>query len=157
SQFSIRVLTLNTELGHARPEALAALIAEARPDVVALQEQTTDPDPDRIWSEGWHVRRQGELFVASRYPMEIPQGIGRVVPGGHGVAARVELATPAGHLAFFDVHLQTPRQGLLAMIGGRRPHLAGAAALDDQTDLRAVEAERISAWVSQAAGGAMLV
>jgi vancomycin resistance protein VanJ len=149
--FSVRVLTLNTQLGSVRPGDLAALVAEIRPDIVALQEQSAFPGPRGSWGDGWHVIEDGDLCLISRFPIEATEFIKGLVPGGHGNAMRATLKTPAGCIAFHNVHLETPRWGLLAMIHGRRLRPGGVAALEQSIAIRAEESRRVSGWVAGAA------
>jgi vancomycin resistance protein VanJ len=66
---TLRLLTCNVQYGDLRVDALAALIRDARPDLVLLQECRL-ADPEAVLGRvGWHVRTEGEFCVASRLPI----------------------------------------------------------------------------------------
>lgn len=157
AQFSLRVLSLNTQGGGVDAERLATLIADTAPDVVAFQEQSGFPGEGREWGVGWHAVVIGGLCVASRYPIDAPRQMENVVPGVDGAVARVDLVTPAGRLAFYNVHLETPREGLAAVVDRRVRALAGVPEFEQVTALRDAESQIMSNWVAPSDEGAVLL
>ncbi|MBI2826657.1 MAG: endonuclease/exonuclease/phosphatase family protein [Planctomycetia bacterium] len=146
---TLRVLTCNVEHGINAREALAALVASARPDVVVLQE--CSPDAGIVWPDGWHVHQERHLVVASRYPL-----VGRrhsvcthpenPWPPVNGLACVAE--TPQGKVAVCCVHLQSPRAGLESVLDrqtGVDP--ARRWTLDTLTTHRRWESEELAAWI----------
>jgi vancomycin resistance protein VanJ len=115
----VRVLTCNVFQRHHDEDRLAALVAEIRPDVVALQKWPDEKPPRFVTEEpGWHVCSDKGLLLASRFP----RTSGPVLNdrhGWHAVIARHDLEGPAGPIHFFVVHLLTPRRGLQAMLSER--------------------------------------
>jgi endonuclease/exonuclease/phosphatase (EEP) superfamily protein YafD len=109
----LRVLTCNVHRSELDARALDELIAEARPDVVALQEWTSRHE-GVFAGGGWHVRRDGELYLASRYPIRKVEVLNdHSFSGGRwGAVARYELETPAGLVRFLNVHLASPHDAL---------------------------------------------
>jgi vancomycin resistance protein VanJ len=156
AEFSIRVLTLNSQMGTIRPGSLAALVSEVRPDVVVLQEQSNFPGPKGSWGEGWYEVGQGDLCLVSRFPIEMVEVFKSPVPGGHGSVMRAVLLSPSGRIAFHNIHLQTPRWGLLAVIKGPRFGLGGIEELAQSIATRAEESRRLSDWVARADGPALV-
>jgi endonuclease/exonuclease/phosphatase (EEP) superfamily protein YafD len=108
----LRLLTCNMHYANPDPKKLQVLFADARPDVIALQEW-----PAANWSEvlagpGWHVLRSEGLFLASRQPIRHAEALGAHSAGPRGLAARYELETAAGTVTLFSLHLASPREGL---------------------------------------------
>jgi endonuclease/exonuclease/phosphatase family metal-dependent hydrolase len=143
----LRVLTCNVEGGAFRPESLAALIDELEPDVVALQEYTSAVEPQ--FPKGWSTNHFGEFLTASRYPLGQPQyyprPTARWVIETPTVSYTVE--TPMGTVRFFNVHLESPRQGLEALLS-RKTIPDGPEVIRQNTSRRDTE----SAQISQVAG-----
>lgn len=157
SQFAVRVLSLNTQGGGIDTHRLAALIGEATPDVVALQEQSDFPEAARDWRADWHVSTSDGLCVGSRYPIESPKQMANVVPGVDGAVSRVDLVTPAGRVAFYNLHLETPREGLAAVVDRRLGALAGVPEFEEVTARRDAESQVMSDWIAPSDGGAVLL
>jgi vancomycin resistance protein VanJ len=115
----LRVLTLNTDLRELHPKDLGKVIADLRPDLVVLQDWRSRYQA-KVFAEGWHLRREGELVLASRYPItgsricvgpEFPEFTGRP-----GTLAVFEVSTPQTAVNLLNVHLETPRDGLSALM-----------------------------------------
>jgi len=118
----LRLLTFNVHRQHVDPERLAQFIATVNPDVIALQDWAAADQEPVFAGTGWTVRREGELLVASKYP------IGRITPldfadvsgnapkAERGAAACFELLAPAGPINLINVHLASPHSGLTTII-----------------------------------------
>lgn len=118
----VRVLTCNVHRQHLDAAKLGDYVTAMHPDVVAIQGWSATDHEFMFTGEGWHVKREGELFVASRMPIE------RVTPlvlseddnvpfGQRGVAALFELKSERGTVSLISVHLASPHAGLVAMSG----------------------------------------
>ena len=71
---AIRVLTCNIKSHCQNTEALSRLVRVTQPDIVALQGCWVH---NKIkWPNGWNLLQDGELLIASRYPLR------RVTVGG---------------------------------------------------------------------------
>jgi vancomycin resistance protein VanJ len=152
---TLRLLSLNVHRSKVDPGGLYALIAREKPDVVALQDWSEANDPVFAPDDGetsvWHRRREGELFVASRFP------IGNVVPLDfpdspigpkfeRGSAAGFELLTPDGPVWFVNVHFASPHAGLLTFTEDE------GAGLINNADRRWGQSEQTLGFVEQLAG-----
>jgi vancomycin resistance protein VanJ len=120
SSTTIRILTCNLK-GHCRDNAaLDALISESDADIVAFQ--GWKPDARVHWPDGWHVCGQGELVVASRYPVsEVSLWSG---PQGDGVSRRPDVfycrvSLPQRDIAFCSAHFPSPHYGLAETLDRR--------------------------------------
>jgi endonuclease/exonuclease/phosphatase (EEP) superfamily protein YafD len=130
-----RVLTYNIERFNVSEQSFATLLDTTGPDAVAVQE-CAGPGPWRI-PQGWNVQRAGELLVASRHPiLRHEVSCCRRPAREHPTvdALYCVLDTPAGTVGFCNVHLETPRRGL-------------SAVLDRETILDLTEADRAEAWI----------
>jgi endonuclease/exonuclease/phosphatase (EEP) superfamily protein YafD len=145
--FSFRVLTCNTNGTALRPDALAEFIIATRPDVVALQEGDVRSLPAETWPDGWSLR----TTVASRYPLREVEKLGAELLGGDGFVTRFDLETPGGLVHFFNLHLETVRDGLEAVLSSKRRPWRAAPSLDANIALRARESDMASVWVGRSA------
>ena len=146
----VRVLTCNVEGGKA--VGLAELVASEVPDIVVLQECPREGDwlADHLLGLGWHVHRSNGLGLASRFPIVdlrvIPLGDD---PDDGGTIAHYQLAGPAGPLNVFAVHLETPRDGIEAVI---RAGWRGVPGLIANIEQRARESEAARRLIAAATG-----
>jgi vancomycin resistance protein VanJ len=110
---SLTVLTCNIDGRSHDAAALDELIAETRPDFVALQECSGE---DKLAClAGLHVVRRGELTIASRWPLQMNDVVSDRIPQHHWPRAILLICTadtPRGPLSFCAVHLSSPRYGL---------------------------------------------
>lgn len=148
-QSTLRVVTYNVDLGRSGLPELDRLIDEIRPDVVALQECSDELAPKFLADPAWRILRKRNLWLASRHPIEEEQSV--VDSGLLGywgtIAMRCRLETPLGRVHVVNVHLETPREGLDAILSGG---LAGRSEMQADIERRA----KISALASRLAGEA---
>src|SRR5256885_341879 len=85
----------------ARGAALDRLLAESRPEVVALQEMRYSALPGALAADGWHIHLARGHFLASRYPVRRADQLGTHSDTEKGSVMRYELATPAGVVTVF--------------------------------------------------------
>lgn len=144
SDSSIRVLTCNLKGNCSNNAALDELIADADPDIVSLQGCTASV---RIaWPPGWHLSQQGELLVASRYPVRevkvasVLTGSGPAFAGPNVHYCIVSL--PQRDIAFCSLHLPSPHYGLAESLD-RRKLLSdrGSRLLDEESRDRRRQSE----------------
>ena len=115
---TIRVLSYNVDFGTGARAEVRAEIAEAGADVVLLQGNDRRIfDGLKATFAGMEIRRAGEYFIASRFPVldfhEPPPLDGDVGAG----FVRVTLDTPLGVLDVYNLHPVSPRPGFNAMRG----------------------------------------
>jgi endonuclease/exonuclease/phosphatase (EEP) superfamily protein YafD len=154
---SLRVLTCNVDGHNFDVARLMNLVADTNPDVVAIQEYAGDPLP---WPPGWHVQYNGELLVASRYPLRDFEPFMQKHPPHHywhTIALRCTMDTSQGPLVFCCVHLTSPHYGLDALLDhqtGINPTHNGT--LMAEIEIRRVESATFAKWLGAARGPMIL-
>ena len=146
----LRVMTCNVEVGKA--VGLPALVESLSPEVVLMQEAPGADDATlrRLAGPGWHVRTERGLAIASRFPIVAFERRPIAEPdGAGGQVGRFRLETPVGLLDVYCVHLETPREGLEAVIRGRR---SGIPELRANIAQRWREADAAGRFVAESAG-----
>jgi endonuclease/exonuclease/phosphatase family metal-dependent hydrolase len=149
----LRVLTCNVG-GGARRSALADFIGAENPDIVALVEAGGDCEELFEPREEWHFSRDGGNLIASRLPIvrSEPLRSDRLVAWNRP-ALRCEIEAPRGKVQVLAVHLETPREGLEAVMHGR---WRGAAEMERTTAIRRIESELASAMAADGSGPAIV-
>lgn len=142
----LRVLTYNIEGGRTVLPRLAELVADERPDVIALQECGAEAQAALAELQGFTVDVTQGCF-ASRFPIDSVRAmpIERYERIGGLVVASYILRTPGGRVVVTNLHLETPRKGLERLLDER---IATArTAIADNTLLREIESKQARAWV----------
>jgi len=92
--------------------------------VVVLQDYS-GWDDSTVLRAGWHTFRQGEIFIASRFPIrqvrnlrleEIAGEDDAEAPRFTGAGACFDLETPGGIVHLLNIHLASPHTGLTAVV-----------------------------------------
>jgi endonuclease/exonuclease/phosphatase (EEP) superfamily protein YafD len=127
---AVRLLTCNVHRRNVDTGEFAKFIAETGPDVVACQDWTQANYDTLFGGGGWHVHREGELFVASRFPIVGVKPIqlwpqSESARGEQGSAALFELQTPKGSVFLLNLHLASPHAGLIGFAKDSGDRLTG--------------------------------
>lgn len=147
----LRVLTCNVEGAAIRPELLAIAIDDAQADVVALQEFARGTP--LLWPPGWHVIERHQFVLASRFPIVERESIAR--PQHRWLLSGVPctLQLPQGTVQLFNMHLESPRAGIEAVISRRvGVDLERVEELRRVIERRALESRRAAEQVAAQAG-----
>ncbi len=148
SQPDLRVLSFNIDRWNITEQQLAELLAELKPDLVAIQEC-----PLGGWRvpEPWYVQQAGELLVISAYPIvdssvSYNRPLSGRPPYPNGLYCVVD--TPAGLVGFACIHLETPRFGLSAVLNRETlVDLEQADLADLHLEFRRLESEAMARWL----------
>jgi vancomycin resistance protein VanJ len=148
---TLRILTCNIDRDSFDPERFELLMQDNLPDVVLIQE-CPESFPEKVASlKSWKWVREGELLIASRYPMKgksftTSQFPPTPWPPIIGLHCLVE--APEGDVEICNIHLTTPREGLAELLDrwtiispGRSNNLTISIAN------RSSESEAVQAWV----------
>jgi vancomycin resistance protein VanJ len=150
----LRIVSCNLKWGASVPGALADVISGACPDVVALQGWESVYDlPALLPGPGWHLSVQGELGLASRYPIRDASVLGGERLKGGGNVGRYTLETPEGPVVLFNLHLASPRRGLYAV---RHDPFGAPSELKKSIALRQEDSRIASGWAAEASGAVLL-
>jgi endonuclease/exonuclease/phosphatase family metal-dependent hydrolase len=150
----LRVLTCNMHYKKDMDSLLLDdLVDGVQPDVVALQEWHVRNHSQLLEGKDWHRHRTVPLFLASRYPILRTTLLGGYSGSAKGSVMRYDLDTPAGVVAFFSLHLASPRQGLAEAIHDRE---RGAEDIGSNSELRWKQCRRLADEAAQVRGPVVL-
>lgn len=134
---------------------LRRLLADWQPDAVAFQECGYLLVAQIRRLEGWSHAVRGELCLLSRHPIRdvaardagALRGAWREALGidGGGQVVRYTLATPRGPVSLAQVHLETPREGVVGAVSDL------PIRIDRNIALRDLESELARSWVDRGA------
>ena len=143
----LTVLTLNTD-GVVPIGRLFRAARDAQADLIVLQECRSS-DPEALAAIfGWPVRSAGSLCVVSRYPVISEDVVKRPDLLEEGAAAlALVIDAPMGKLSLFNVHLETVREGIEALLP---PGPAGLRTFSANHRFRDLESRAVSEAVARA-------
>ncbi len=111
---SLSILTCNTHTSALDAVALKRVIADAHPQVVALQECMQSSTVAALFDRNeWHILRDGELCLASRFPVRKTAAGPTVFSGS---VACYEIDAPGQRVYFINLHLISPHPAFDAML-----------------------------------------
>jgi vancomycin resistance protein VanJ len=145
---TVRVLTLNTDRHHLNADALAKLLSETDPDIVALQDWSGRYEKAVFEPGVWELQRKAEFCLASRFRI-LETEVLAAPPKDHDHFCRYVLETKKMKLHFIQLHLQTPRSGLGAV---RHDWQHGYEELEKNTQQRREQSRLGSSWARQLDG-----
>jgi endonuclease/exonuclease/phosphatase family metal-dependent hydrolase len=123
-------------------------------DVLVFQEcPPILAEPSR-WPAGWTAHAEGNICLASRWPLIRTLTDERVLTGAQGGTGNVvlfRLAAPGDSVDIAVVHLETPRKGLERLRYGMD---VGSVTLN--TLVRDVGSKRASEWIAARSGNAII-
>jgi vancomycin resistance protein VanJ len=145
AQLRVRILNLNTDGADLDAKALGELIRETKPDIVALQDWRGRHEEEVFGKGDWNIRRDGELLVASRFPID--PGVTSSdqcwrMRNGHLRVYQVH--TPKTDIRLANLHLATARHALEAIIHGGTE---GAPQIMENVQLRAEQSQSAAEFI----------
>jgi vancomycin resistance protein VanJ len=143
----LRIVSFNIQQGSIDPVAFRRFIEDVRPELVLFQEWGETRRRKIFVDPGWHFRSKDGLAIASRHPIRSVEPLSRAALGWHGEAQRYNLLTPGGTVCVYNVHLETPREGLEALL---KRGSAGIPALQDNISLRRNVSATVRRFIDQA-------
>lgn len=152
----IRVMSWNVGGGRLTPEKLRAVLEEHVPTIAVLQE-CGGPVLAPPASAEWHEVHESGLCLLSRLPVTrvAARSLKDVwMMSGSAAIVRYEIATPRGPVHLTNVHLETPRKGIEAVLFGL---WLGIPWLDATNRQRDFEARLAREWVDASPGPMRLV
>lgn len=149
----LRLLTCNVHGRFLNESALADLISDTKPDVIVLQEFPAQFAPAFLLDGHWYAREDGELFIASRYPIPTSENFGEAnwFEWG-GAAMRYDIAAPQGTIHLFNLHLASPHTPFQAVIEGKE---SGRTRVANHLAVRAEQSQKLSRIMAGLGGAAL--
>jgi endonuclease/exonuclease/phosphatase (EEP) superfamily protein YafD len=143
---SLKIVSCNVEYFQPGVESVIREIKALAPDVVALQEAMDENPLLPRYFPGWHVVHEDQFWIGSRFPLHrIDSCNTRVFP--HETAVSVRIDAPEGSFILHDVHLTTPRYGLVKITLRSVLDGSGPRELEEYTERRRAEALKMRAYV----------
>ncbi len=151
----LRVMTYNVKWGRDGTGEIVREIADARPDLLMLQDTgRTMEGPVGQYLRSWNVRTFGQYVIASRLPLGKAQVRWISFPGAPHTSLRCELTLAGARVALLDAHLLTPREGLTAVKDEAAE--GGISELELNAADRLVEARKLADAVRREQGPVIL-
>ncbi|KNZ34433.1 MAG: hypothetical protein AD742_01860 [Methylibium sp. NZG] len=154
AQPDLRVLTYNIGGGELDPARFAPWLESLAPDVAVFQEckYVVEQAKPALLKAGWKVEHQDGSCLVSRHPIrkvEVrdPKEIWKM--GGSGIIVRYEVATPERMVTIINLHLETVREGLTAVM---QRGWGGASEMEANLDQRDIESALARAFADQTRG-----
>ena len=147
AQGHLRVMTYNVKWSSRDGGAIVSDIQRFRPDLIQMQDSggVLQGVLGRALA-GWNVRVDGQYLVASRLPLPPLQPRDLSYPGAQHHGVRYTLRVGPADVAVYDVHLLSPRGGLMAV---RHRQMEG---MEGNADQRLWEAGRLAGYVAAEPG-----
>lgn len=146
-------MTCNAKYGKRDVSALIDDMLWYKPDVVFLQDATgAMKGPLKEFFRGWSLYSHGQYVTASRLQLSRPEVLSTSFPGEKQEILRCVLTVGGKEIILYNVHLQTPREGLNAFRNvRRRPLLLPEAVekLEDNVKARFVQAGMVREYLRQ--------
>ncbi len=135
---TLKVISCNVQDFQPDFAAVLAEISRFNPDVVAFQDARSDSKLLAKYFGSWHSIRDGEFFLASRYPVK-RVSVGHCDAFDRDAVLQCELELPSTKVMFFNVHQMTPRHGLRELDLSSPITQRGSERLSHYLELRAEE------------------
>ncbi len=148
---TIRIVSCNVQCFEPDFELVLSEIKEIAPDVVTFQEAIGDSDSLPRAFPGWHVLREDQYWVGSRYPLHrLDVCAAGVFPRPTALTVRID--APQGPFVLHDVHLTTPRYGFEKLNLNSVLDGSGPRGVEGYTERRLAEASQVRAYVDKIDG-----
>lgn len=130
--------------------AFAELVRRCRPDLILFEEWSEDSFTAIAGEADWDFRESRGLAIASRFPIVDSQPYrSKTFEGWRNLAVRHDIESPWGAIQVVGVHLETPREGIDAMV---RFKLHGIPIMNETTEVRRKESAETSRIADEALG-----
>jgi vancomycin resistance protein VanJ len=117
----IRIMTWNVKYGQHGTLALTYDIDKNRPDIILLQDATGLLDgPLGGYFQKWNTYADGQFVIASRFPLSNVEVRSISLPWEELTCLRCRIRVGATTITMYNVHLESPRQGLNAIRSARK-------------------------------------
>jgi endonuclease/exonuclease/phosphatase family metal-dependent hydrolase len=149
-------MTCNAKYGKRDISALIDDILWNEPDVVLLQDaENSLSGPLGKFFREWNVKSNGQYIIASKFPISDTKLCSISFPGENHTCLRCELLIGTAIITVYNVHLETPREGLNAFRAvKRRPTYLSQAVqrFEYNVEARLIQARTLSGYISKEEG-----
>jgi endonuclease/exonuclease/phosphatase (EEP) superfamily protein YafD len=157
---TIRVMTCNVKYGRHDIKSLFADIDHYAPDVVLFQDAGGILEgPFRDYFRKWHLRSFAQYVIAARLPLGEAEVRQISFPGGKLPCLRCQILFEGASITLYNVHFESPREGLNAFRAARRQpwYLPKAILrLDFNVEDRLIQAGKICEFVRRESGAVIV-
>lgn len=157
---SLRVMTFNVKWMRLDGAAAIRELDRARPDLVLFQDANgtlVTQEELAAWFRGWHIRSIGQYLVAAKMPLSDAETslfpLPQAADGPYLNYFRCRLQLDGQMVTVYNLHLLTPRQGLVAV---RHEGQEGMDALSSNTTIRLAQAQMVANAVRSEKGPVLL-
>jgi endonuclease/exonuclease/phosphatase (EEP) superfamily protein YafD len=148
----VRLFSLNVHWAEKKLTGLPELIAETDPDIVVLQGCSNHAPAGLFQEQGWHAHCEGQFCLGSRFPI-LETSVVESPNLWKSWVRYYRLDAPGGSLHLFNLHLETPREGLVAV---RHQGLEGGETLEKNSAIRREQSAAIAQWIGQVEGRVLI-
>jgi len=149
----IRLLTCNVHRHQLDAHGFSEFVSISKPDIISLQDWTHAHFDQLFGQGGWHVERDGELCVASRYPIQRMADVRAGRWSSKGSVVHYGIQAPWGRIHLLGVHLASPHEGLQAVFERAR---GAVSEIEANMVERRVESIAASAYARELQGPLLL-
>jgi endonuclease/exonuclease/phosphatase family metal-dependent hydrolase len=149
-----RIMTANLGSRQLVSGLLVALVGRVRPDIVLMQECTTERAGPAFPRDQWWFRENNGLCLASRHPIDevsVRQRSDR--PQHDAFAARYRVRFYDATIDVANLHLDSPREGFTSIVR----HGGGLSGVQTTIAQRRAQSRLVRDWLSDADQSAMVV
>ena len=151
----LRLITFNVEaIQNTRIASVPLALSGYGADVVTFQECNARLTAPELWPAGWSTRIEGDICLASRFPIlsaRVEDRIRTGTQGGTGTVVIFRLAAPPDSFDVAVVHLETPRKGLEPLRYG-----GSVGSLKLNILVRDAGSSRSSRWIAEQSPDAII-
>lgn len=149
AQHPLRIMTCNLGLA-VDSTSLSELIKNTRPDIIFFQEVYSNNQnilEAILPQDTWNVTFQEYLGLASHLKIIHTDVKNRSIVGGtEGLVAKYTLEGTAGQIHVFNIHLETPRAGIQAMVD---KNLYGLPEMVKVSQQQEIDSAIVSQWIGR--------
>jgi vancomycin resistance protein VanJ len=149
SQTGIRIVSCNVQCFEPDFESVLQEVTSLSPDIIAFQEAIGETALLSRYFPGWHILREDQYLIGSRYPLRRVGLCDTGVFPHRPSAFSVRVDAPQGPFVLHDLHLMTPRYGFTKLTLHSVLNGSGPRSVESYTERRLTEALRARDYVEE--------
>ena len=148
---ALKIVSCNVQQFKPDFPAVLAELGRMNPDVIAFQDARGQSRLLDQYFESWNTLRDGEFFVASKFPIKLVT-IAHFQAFDRDAVMQAEIELPNSKINLFNIHQMTPRHGLRALDISSPITQRGSGRMTHYLQLRGEEADEVRAFIEQSRG-----